>query len=161
MRFVRWLGMAFAVLVALAGATFVSARFADGPLGPIPGGKLVAGELVTDPGVDWSFARDARELEIEIAGRSRTTWLVVHGGALYVPAGFMRSARKQWPYEALEKPVVVVRLDGRRFERTAVRLADDAPERAAILEALATKYAIASREGSGPEDVWLFRMDPR
>ena len=41
----------------------VLALAACGPLGPIPGGKL-AGELVSEPVVDWSFTDALETIEI-------------------------------------------------------------------------------------------------
>ena len=52
--------------VVALGALMVSARFSDGPSAVFRGGPLVAGELVTGPEPDWSFARDVREIELQL-----------------------------------------------------------------------------------------------
>jgi hypothetical protein len=162
MTLLRGLGIALLALLVAAGIVLVGARFADGPLGPIPGGPLAAGERLDAARVDWSFARDARELELQLVepARSRTTWLVVHDGVLYVPAGYMRSGTKRWPQQALRDGRVVLRVEGRLVERQAVRVTD--PEvREAVVAQLLEKYELPPGEGTGPDDLWIFRMDPR
>src|SRR5512147_2109644 len=74
----RWLVRIVVFVVVLIALGFVAASFHDGPLGPIPGGALVRGELVTAPVTDWSFA-DVPEIELQLAtqSRSRTTWIIV------------------------------------------------------------------------------------
>lgn len=51
--------MALALLLAIG---FLGARFADGPLGPIPDGALEAGELVETPVTDWGFTAEIPEI---------------------------------------------------------------------------------------------------
>ena len=162
MRLLRWLGIAILALAVALGIVVVGARFSDGPLGPIPGGPLLAGQLVSEEPVDWSFARDAKELELQLVEppRSRTTWLVVHDGVLYVPAGYMRSGTKRWPHEAMRDGRAVLRIGGRLFERQAVRVTD-AQLRDAVVAQLLEKYELPPGEGTGPDDLWIFRMDPR
>jgi hypothetical protein len=84
----KWLvriGIGLGTLVALLALLVFGARFADGPLAILPGGPLASGEWVDDPDVDWSFAAEVAEIELESAGRSRTTWILVHEGEAYVP----------------------------------------------------------------------------
>lgn len=162
MRLLRWLGIAILALAVALGIVVVGARFSDGPLGPIPGGPLLAGQLVSEEPVDWSFARDAKELELQLVEppRSRTTWFVLHEGVLYVPAGYMRSGTKRWPHQALRDGRAVVRLGGRLVERQAVRVTDPVT-REAVVALLTEKYELPPGEGTGPDDLWIFRMDPR
>ena len=80
MRIIRWLGIgaiAFGVLVC---GSIVGARFADGPLAILPGGPLVAGEFVTGPEPDWTFAGAIETIELQLLepARSRTTWILEH-----------------------------------------------------------------------------------
>ena len=119
LRGIGWL------LVALAGAAAITAfvaRHSDGPIGPFPGGPLVAGELVSGPEPDWSFAAALPHFEIEVGEttpRSRTVWLLVDQGELFVPAGF--ASHKNWPAEAMADGRVV----GAR-RRQALRAPGDA-----------------------------------
>src|SRR5262249_52302174 len=122
----------------------------------------VAGPLVAEPRPDWSFASDLSTLELEVdpnAPRSRTTWVLVLDGSLYVPCGFPNT--KSWPHAALRDGRAVVRLGGRRYERQAVRETD--PGVLARLGAeLARKYGAGDPDSAvAGEKVWIFRLDPR
>jgi len=161
-RVLRWLWLGLAALVLAGGVVALAARFSDGPLGPFPGGPLLAGELVREPVPDWSFAQDLGQVELEVnpeRPRSRTVWLAVVDGSLYVPCGFPNT--KTWPHEALRDGRVVLRIDGRRYERQAVRESD--PERLRRLGTeVARKYGVGDAEAAvAGRDVWFFRMDPR
>ena len=162
MAFLRWLGIAIAVLVGLLVLVGVGARFSDGPLAILPGGPLEAGELVSETDIDWSFATDIREIEFELVEppRSRTVWIVVHEKELYVPCGYLDVPLwKQWPHEALEDGRSVLRVAGKRYERQAVRVSD--PILHARVSALAGEKYAGSAEPASMRDVWIFRMDPR
>jgi hypothetical protein len=52
MTLLRWLLRIVAAGVALLALLFLAARLHDGPLGPLPGGALEAGEEVTVPVTD-------------------------------------------------------------------------------------------------------------
>lgn len=184
MRWLRRVGLGVGLAVVLASAAlFVASRFSDGPLGPIAGGPLRSGELVTDANVDW-VAVGAREVELQLVDppRSRRTGSLVLDGQLYIPcdlgfiwrripsAGFRAIARvlwavKHWHEDALRDGRVVLRIAGKRYERQAVRVTD--PEVLAKLRALmetnAARYlkVTLSDEPADPEAIWFFRIDPR
>ena len=108
---------------------------------------------------------------------------MVHAGQLYVPCdlGFMwgrfsGSRRwilnlifvfKRWHEDALRDGRVVLRIEGKRYERQAVRVTD--PDLLAMLrlqlEEMAEQWVSPDPLGeaptSGPKDIWFFRMDPR
>ena len=88
---------------------------------------------------------------------SRTVWVLVDQGDLFVPAGL--ASRKTWPSQAVADGRVVVRVDGKRYERQASRVTD--PVRLdALRSALGRKYGVtASADGS--DDTWFFRLAPR
>jgi len=178
MRFLRWIGIALAVLILGLVAVAIIARSSDGPLRPyplavLPGGPLRTGELVTGPEPDWSFARDIELLELQFVdpASSRNTWLLVHEGKLYVPCGYMNSwwgqLWKQWPIDAMNDGRAVVRIAGKRYERQAVRVTD--PElfwslaRAVLEKYLPGEAEARSDELSSPESagVWFFELAPR
>ena len=133
MRLLRWIGIALAVLgFALVGVV-IAARVSDGPFDPYPfallqAGPLRTGELVTGPEPDWSFARDIEVMEFQLLepAHSRHTWLLVHEGKLYVPSGYMNSwwgrLWKQWPVDAMKDGRAMIRIDGKRYEREAIRV---------------------------------------
>jgi len=172
------------VLLLLIGMGFVAQRMSDGPTGPIQGGALRTGALVTEPVTDWSFAQ-GQDLEIQLVEPvgSRRTGLMVHDGELYVPCdlGFMWGRfsgqhrlilhaiyiLKSWHEDALLDGRVVLRIAGKRYERQAVRVTD--PELVAELqvqlEGMAAEWLAPEVLGpaptEGPGDIWFFRMDPR
>jgi hypothetical protein len=159
-RVLRAIGWLLVALAGAAGFTAFVARHADGPIGPFLGGPLVAGELVSGPEPDWSFAAALPTLEIEVGEtnpRSRTVWLLVDQGELFVPSGF--ASHKTWPSEALADPRVVVRVEGRRYARQATRMTD--PARLETLrDALGRKYGMRP-SSDGSDDTWFFQMGPR
>ena len=178
MRFLRWIGIAVAVLVLGLVAVAIVARFLDGPLRPLPlalfpGGPLRAGELVTGPEPDWSFARDIEVMEFQLLepAHSRNIWLLVHEGKLYVACGYMNSwwgrLWKQWPIDAMEDGRAVIRVAGKRYEREAIRVTD--PELFwAVVSESRRKYGSAE-DPALPDPlpplesvgVWVFEMAPR
>ena len=183
-KWLRRLALGLAGVIALAVAALsVASRVSDGPLGPVGGGPLRAGELVTESAVDWN-AVGAREVELELVatGRSRLTGSLVYEGQLYVPCdlGFVwrripsRGFRaiawllwsvKHWHEDALRDGRAVLRIAGKRYERQAVRVTD--PELLAklraVMEVTAARYMKVELTDSpaDPEAIWFFRMDPR
>jgi hypothetical protein len=139
MRVLRGLAYGLGAIALLILLVVIGARFADGPLGLLPGGALVSGELVSAREVDWSFATDLDTIELQLVEpeRSRTVWLAVRE----------RDGRS------------VVRALGKRYERELVAVKDP-EERSATLSILVAKYP--SAQGSVEADrLWLFRIDSR
>jgi hypothetical protein len=161
-RILRGLALLALALLIGVGVVGVLARFGDGPTGILPGGPLHKGELSSAEGVDWSFTEGIREVELQLLDppRSRTTWIVVHGGQLYVRCGFLRVPLwKQWPHEALRDGRALLRVGGKRYPVQLVKLAD--PEiYARVIQRVAHKYGSAG-ERADPDQVWVFRLDPR
>jgi hypothetical protein len=135
-----------------------------GPIGPIAGGAL-SGEVGAADHRDWSFAaeEDTAQLETRPSDpHSVNVWFAAVGPALYVPTSMIRGpkvpAERGWVAHVEENPQVRIRLDGRVFERAAVRVADDA-EFSLARAALEKKYALDERD---PErTIWIYRLDPR
>ena len=178
-------GILLLVLMGLIGAGLVAQRMSDGPTGPIPGGRLSTGTLVSEPNVDWSLATGGELIELQLVEPlgSRTTGAMLHGGQLYVPCdlGFMwgrfsGSTRwmlhviylfKRWHEDALRDGRVVLRIAGKRYERQAVRVTD--PELLATLRSQLEKMAeqwvspapLGEAPTEGPKDIWFFCTDPR
>ncbi len=157
----RWIGIGFAAAVGLAVAFTLGVRLSDGPVGPFPGGAFGEGPMSTEAEIDWSFAAPIGEIELQLLepARSRTVWLVVHEGELYIPCAWPRFRLwKQWPHEALEDGRALLRVDGTLYPRQAVRVED--PALAETLTSLAMeKYE--SLEGASDSEIWYFRMGPR
>lgn len=150
-------------LAAIAAVVAASARLADGPLGPLPGGRLRGPEAPFPD--DWRFAAAASEIEVELATggplgpRSVTTWLVVHDGALFVTADFL-TPWKRWPRQALARPRARVRVAGRIVPVRLVRVVER--ERVlALRRALGRKYGLADDSWLANVRVWFFELRPR
>ena len=172
------------VCAVLIGGVLTVQRFLDGPYGPLAGGALRSGELVTERVQDWRFA-EGRDVELELsgAGTSRITGLMVHDGVPYIPCdlgymwgrfeGLQRAILnaiylvKSWHLDAERDGRAVLRIDGKRYPAEAVRVTD--PELIqrlkAQLEEMAAEYFAPQTLGpaptSGPRDIWFFRLDPR
>ena len=183
---IRIFGITLVVLVTIPLVGWVALRFADGPRGPLPGGALRMGQLVTEPEVDWQATlgdRPMGEIELQLVEPvgSRTVGALVHEGDLYVPCdlGFiwrrvpdhtMRRVLhliwlfKGWHEDAVADGRVLVRVAGKRFERQAVRITNPA-----LLATLRDHVSEAAGEYMGGllpietsvDDIWFFRLDPR
>lgn len=169
--------------VAAIVAVLLVRRFSDGPVGPLPGGPLRRGELVTETRVDWSFAENAKLAQLQLVAppRSRTTGILVHKGDLFIPCdlGFIwRRVQppakwlmaivwkvKRWHEDVLRDGRVVLRVRGKRFERHAT-LVEDREIRAELLariesEAEAFLSAPLSDAPADPDAILFFRLDAR
>ncbi len=65
MKLLRWIAIVLGAFVMLVAAVAFGARFADGPIAIFPGGAFAMGVWVEDPNVDFSFAADIEEIELE------------------------------------------------------------------------------------------------
>ena len=162
MKIIRLFVYLIVGLVVLIGATFVLARFADGPLTMIPGGPLASGELRATP-TDWSFAADIEEIEFESAGRSRTVWIAVHEGQGYIPANSSFPPMKSWHKKALTEPSAMVRIKGERYPINLERIDEGSTTFTSVAAVLVDKYpaAAAMADNPSPGAIWLFALQPR
>jgi hypothetical protein len=163
----KWLGMLVGAVVVGVAALLIGARFADGPLAILAGGAFRSGELYAGPEPDWSFARDVATVEFQSLepARSRTTWILEVDGRPFIPCGYMTSwwgrIWKQWPIEAERDPRILLRIDGKLYERSLVRVTQG-PILERVVAELARKYApgvtmAAVESGS----LWIFELAPR
>lgn len=159
-RIAKGLGILLVVIVVAVGALFAAARFHDGPLAMIPGGPLVAGELVTPAPADWSFAKDVQEIEMQLAyeNTSRTTWILVRDGVAYIPCSLAYPPGKHWHKAADQNGAAIVRIAGKRYAVTLKRVQDESLATEIGKVALA-KYPAAARGRSG--GAWFFQLMPR
>jgi hypothetical protein len=157
-----------AALVLLIVVVLFSARFADGPLGMLAGGRFKTGTPHVGAEPDWSFIQDVDTIEFQSVepARSRTTWVVLHAGRVFIPCGYMDSALgriwKRWPHEIEADGRVILRVGGKLYERSLVRIRED-DALVAVLAELSRKYtgqpipAEAVTSGS----LWIFEVVPR
>ncbi len=148
-------GLSLVVAAAVLGV----ACSTDGPVGPVPGGPFSL-TPETGPEPDWSFATDLDSVDIQIASdppRTVRTGIIVEGGVPYLPVTW--SPLKRWQDVVREQPVILLRADGRLFERRAVPI-DDEEERVRLVEVGQAKYG-APFHAEWTSDITLyFRLDP-
>ena len=160
MRVLRTLAWILGALVALGVVGFFAPRYLhDGPLGLIPGGPLRSGEFMDLPVSDWSFATDVGEIALQLESQeiSRTTWILVRGGAAYVPCSLGFQPAKSWYRNAQQDGRAIVRIDGKRYAVTLTQ--DDDPGLAEFARAEVTrKYGSAPPSDAG---VLFFRVESR
>jgi hypothetical protein len=147
---------------SIALAALASISLACGPLGPIPGGRL-SGEVVNSPMEDWSFASDVETIELETLPDdpySVSVWFVSQGSRLWVASG--GGDKSKWAQNLSSDPRARLRIDGKLYERRAVR-AEEHAEQDEVLVLFQTKYASVphSPVAKDEDKVVVFRMEPR
>ncbi len=160
-------GVLILIPVVAIGTLAVTSGSSDGPSAFFGGGPLIAGELVTGPEPDWSFARDIGTIELQLLDppRSRLIWIAEHEGKIYVVSGYMGSfigrIWKKWPAQAVEDGRAILRIDGKRYERQLVRII-----RGDVVAGVAAEFSRKYGAGMTPaaiesENTWLFELAPR
>ena len=118
---------------------------------------------------DWRFLKDYPIVQFQLLDppRSRTTFIMQTGGRIFIPSGYMNSTMgkiwKHWPMEAEKDVRAILRVDGKLYARTMVRIQegeilDD------VLAELSRKYAGGfpiSQENIDSGDLWIFELEPR
>ena len=161
---VGWFAGAWLAKFAVIGGLAVAGC---GPIGPIPGGAL-SGESGAASVVDWSFADDVENAQIETRPsdpHSVNTWFAAVGERLYVPTSMILGpktpSKRSWVAHVDEDPNVRIRLGDTVFDRRASRVEDGSPEYQAARLALEARYEIAIVDRDPERTIWIFRLDPR
>ena len=165
MRLLRRVAIFLGLVILAVAGVFGAARLHDGPLGPIPGGRLQGGELANAPIADWSFAADLPTIEIQLADEStsRTVWIIVDEGEAFVPCSLAFPPGKSWHLRAVEDGRSLVRIAGKRYPVTLQRI-DPATRDGRLEAAIRSKYR---DQMPGGEDsvqqggVWFFSITSR
>ena len=145
----------------------VTSGSADPPSAFFGGGPLVAGEFVTGPEPDWSFLGDVGTIELQLVDppRSRVVWVADYDGKVYVVSGYMGNAIgrlwKRWPVQAERDGRAVVRIEGKRYERTLVRIRSGADVLEGVSAELGRKYGFGGPGSIESGNTWLFELVPR
>jgi hypothetical protein len=151
------------VLVAILILAAVVYPFRRDPIGPLAG-KRLTGEVASETPADWSFSDAHMTIAVEVRPddpHSITTICFVHEGTLYVPA--QGGSEKEWTQMVLADPRVRLKIGERIYPARATRITDES-QREAMIASAAGKYerlAAAQAGENPPEDVWVFRIDPR
>lgn len=158
-------GLVVAVVLAVV-ALLVAARFADGPLGPVAGGPFAYESLRQGPEPDWNDIRDRDTVEFQLLDppRSRTTWILVHGGRIYIPCGYMDTGWgrlwKQWPIEAERDGRALFRVDDAVYPRQLQRISSG-PLLEPLIAELNRKYQVGATVAAVTSgSLWLFELAP-
>lgn len=129
MKIVKWIAITVASLAALAavlvGGILIYAPLHDGPIAMIPGGALVSGELISGKVTDWSFVAPIETIEMQLIAddnRSRTTWILYHEGAAYIPVTLGFPPGKSWHHLAAGRGDAMVRIADKRYPVVLVKV---------------------------------------
>lgn len=160
-------GVLLLIPIVAIGTLLVASGYSERPSTVFGGGELVSGELVTGPEPDWSFVRDIPTIELQLLNppRSRVIWILEDAGKPYVVSAYMGTSIgrfwKRWPVQAEHDGRAVMRVAGKRYERTLKRIktGDVVP---GVLTELQRKYRLRVTPADiEAGNVWMFEVAPR
>jgi len=164
--FLKWVGIVLSAVVLLVVAFLVAMRFHDGPIEIISGGPFRTGEPTGTP-ADWTFVADKPTIEFQTLDpkTSRTVWLAVHEGRLFLISGYMTTGYgkiwKQWPHYIESDDRVILRIDGKLYDQRLERITTG-PEVAPVMAEFGRKYGVpGAPEGVTSGSAWLYEVKPR
>jgi hypothetical protein len=133
----------------------------DGPVGPIPGGRLRGADQPCPSA--WAAAlASEREVELEVdplAPRSVRIWNLLVGERLFVPGDFLTPI-KTWPHRVMADPRVRIRIAGELYRCAARRVVDGA-EIEMLRRETGRKYRLEADGWAARSEVWWFELVPR
>ena len=172
----KWAGIAVGTILFLTAVAYGAMRMNDGPVEFFPwftisiGGPFRSGELTAAP-QSWEFLQEREEIEIQTLNptTSRTVWVPIVDGELFIVSGYMNSPIgrlwKQWPAYMEEDNRILIRDDGKIYEQCLQRVVDDTQKVVPVLAELARKYFGGSGEQiQGSEiavtsgSIWMFEV---
>lgn len=166
-KFAKWFGLILLVIVVAVAVFIWSARFNDGPLEIIAGGPFTTGTLAEAP-ADWSFLTDRATIEFQTLApaRSRTVWLAVNDGKLFIVSGYMTTNYgaiwKQWPHYLEDDDRIVLRIDGNLYEQRLQRIMDG-PDVMPVLREFNRKYGAGEPTSIATiteGETWMYQVVP-
>ena len=162
----KWLGISILALILSVVLFFFGMRFHDGPMGMVTGGPFKTGQVTPVP-ADWSFLKDDLVTEFQTLNpeTSRTVWLGVFEGRLFLVSGYMNSFTgkiwKQWPHYIEEDNRIVLRHGGKLYELQMQRQMQGSHLQG-VLDVFGQKYGFSgSTDVITNGDVWVFEALPR
>lgn len=155
------IGIVLACGVVIVGATVLGSRWIFGPLAFFPGPKL-SGPVAQEPAEGWAFVDEVAVVQIETRPDnpySNNIWLTRIDDGIYIFGG---NEETVWVQNLAQDPRLRLRVEGRIYERRAVRT-EDPEDKRRFIAALKAKYE--GDFGYDPEwekgDFILLRLDPR
>ncbi|MBD3647107.1 MAG: hypothetical protein HUJ31_06540 [Pseudomonadales bacterium] len=165
-KFLKWIAIVIAVIVVAIVLFFVGMRFHDGPLEIVSGGPFKSGELVSSP-AQWSFLEGRPTIQFQTLSpeTSRTVWLVVHQGRLFIISGYMTTnfgkLWKQWPHYIEDDDRVILRVDDKLYEQRLERIRTGEIIEP-VMEKFGDKYGFEGRAEAVTEGYsWLYEVKSR
>lgn len=167
-KILKWFGLVLLILVIAFALFIFSARFADGPLEIIAGGPFATGTPAAAP-ADWSFLTDRGTIEFQtlVPARSRTVWLAVNDGKLFIVSGYMTTNYgaiwKQWPHYLDADDRIILRIDGNLYEQRLQRVMDG-PDVMPVLLEFNRKYGAGEPTSISTitdGETWMYQVVPR
>ena len=156
MRIVRLIGVIVAVVVFGLGVAWL---LRDDPIGPLSG-RMLSGTEAPYP-ADWAFTNDHNTIAVETQPddpHSVTTICLVVDGQLYVPA--QNGSEKRWTEYVVDDARVRLKIGDTIYPANAVRV--EPADREPFVEAARAKYSrLMGDDDEMPDDIWLFRIEPR
>jgi len=167
-------GLVLLFLLTVLAVYLLSLRFSDGPVEFYPwftisyGGPFRTGELTTAPS-SWESIKDFEEIEFQTLqpAISRTVWLSIYDGRLFIVSGYMRSGLgrlwKQWPHYIEDDDRIILRIADKLYEQRMERILEG-PEVVPVMTELSRKYGNGGPGSSVPVEqgfVWMFEVLPR
>ena len=156
------------------GLFYTYMRLHDGPVEFVPwftisvGGPFRSGELLASPD-DWTFLKDREEIEMETLnlGTSKTIWISVVDGRMFIASGrrntWIGQIWKQWPQRVAENDRIILRVDDKLYEQRLQPITQGPDVITAMTES-ARKYGrggVPQSDSIAREDVWLFEVVSR
>ena len=178
-KLLKWAGITLGTIVLLIGLAYGGLRLSDGPVEFFPwftisiGGPFRSGELTASP-ASWDFIKEREEIEIQTLNptTSRTVWVPVVDGKLYIVSGYMNSTIgrlwKQWPAYMENDNRILIRVDDRIYEQRLIRVLDDTENIVGVMAELGRKYGGGSGERRPGSEIavtsgaiWMFEVVDR
>jgi hypothetical protein len=157
------LGATLVILILAVACFLIAMRFHDGPMEIVSGGPFKTGEPVSSP-TSWDFIKGRPTIEFQTMDppTSRTVWLGVHEGRLFIVSGYMTTTIgkvwKHWPYYIQDDNRVLLRIDGKIYHQRLERIIDG-PLVEPVMGLFSEKYGgSATPTLVAANDFWLYEV---
>ena len=170
-KIAKWFGILLTLCLLAIGLGYTALRWHDGPVEFWPwftisiGGPFRSGELTASP-ASWDFIKQREVIEFQTLtpSTSRTVWVSVVDGRLFIVSGYMSSTLgrlwKQWPVYMEADNRVLLRIDNKLYEQRLQRI-EQRPEIVPVMTEISRKYGNGdpgSEAAVSGGFVWMFEV---